>query len=63
MVIATLTAAHPPARFGALQFDQDCVSAFSEKPDGDGMMINAGYFALSPKVFDFLDGSLLVRST
>ena len=54
--IATLTAAHPPARFGALQFDQDRVSAFSEKPDGDGMMINAGYFVLSPKVFDFLDG-------
>lgn len=29
---------------------------FSEKPKGDGSMINGGYFVLSPKVIDYIDG-------
>jgi glucose-1-phosphate cytidylyltransferase len=53
---ATLTAAAPPGRFGALQMDGGQVTNFLEKPEGDGGMINAGYFVLSPHVLDRLSG-------
>ena len=55
-VQATLTAALPPARFGALDIDGKMVRAFREKPQGEGGMINAGFFVLSPSVLDLLDG-------
>ena len=56
-VLATLTAARPPGRFGALDLDSSGrVRNFKEKPSGDGGMINGGFFVLSPKVFDFIDG-------
>ena len=54
--IATVTAAHAPARFGAIEFNETKVMAFSEKPAGDGMMVNAGYFILDPAVFQYLEG-------
>lgn len=47
---ATLVAAFPPGRFGALDMDGDVVRSFTEKPKGDGSMINAGFFVLSPRV-------------
>lgn len=53
---ATITAVLPPGRYGALQLLGDAVSSFSEKPRGDGGEINGGYFVLSPKVFDFIEG-------
>lgn len=54
---ATLTAVYPPGRFGALDIDSDSlVSKFHEKPDGDGGMINGGFFVLSPDVLDLIDG-------
>lgn len=53
--LATLTAAYPPGRFGALDIDADHkVTTFKEKPRGDGGMINGGFFVLSPKVIDLL---------
>jgi glucose-1-phosphate cytidylyltransferase len=30
--------------------------SFMEKPKGDGAMINGGFFVLSPKVLDFIEG-------
>lgn len=54
--LATLTATYPPGRFGALEMDGDEVTAFTEKPQGDGAMINGGFFVLSPKVSDYLGG-------
>lgn len=54
--LATLTATYPPARFGALQMEDGRVSDFLEKPQGDGGMINGGYFVLSPKVIDYIEG-------
>ena len=48
--LATLTAAVPPGRFGALDIDDGRVAHFLEKPEGDGGSINAGFFVLSPKV-------------
>ena len=47
---ATLTAAVPPGRFGALDIRDGRVANFLEKPEGDGASINAGYFVLSPAV-------------
>jgi glucose-1-phosphate cytidylyltransferase len=53
---ATLTATYPPGRFGALHTELGKVTEFLEKPQGDGGMINGGYFVLSPKVFDYIGG-------
>ena len=32
------------------------VTRFQEKPNGDGSMINGGFFVLSPKVLSLIDG-------
>jgi glucose-1-phosphate cytidylyltransferase len=53
-VRATLTATYPPGRFGALDFDGHKVRSFKEKPQGDGGMINGGFFVLSPDVLNLL---------
>jgi glucose-1-phosphate cytidylyltransferase len=55
-VRATLTATYPPGRFGALDFDGHKVLSFKEKPQGDGGMINGGFFVLSPEVLNLIDG-------
>lgn len=54
--LATMTAVQPPGRFGSLDMQQDKVIRFEEKPDGDGAWINGGYFILSPKVLDYIEG-------
>lgn len=54
--LATLTAATPPGRFGALDIQNKQVLSFKEKPKGDGAMINGGFFVLSPKVLDYIKG-------
>ena len=53
---ATVTAVAPPGRFGPLARDGSRVSAFVEKPDGDGGSINGGFFVLSPKVLSRISG-------
>jgi glucose-1-phosphate cytidylyltransferase len=53
---ATLTATYPPGRFGALEIVNGQVRQFQEKPRGDGALINGGFFVLSPKVIDRIDG-------
>lgn len=53
---ATLTATHPPGRFGALDLEKGKVKSFKEKPKGDGGKINGGFFVLSPKVLSFIEG-------
>jgi glucose-1-phosphate cytidylyltransferase len=47
---ATVTAVPPAARFGRLDITDSQVTDFSEKPAGDGGVINGGFFVLSPKV-------------
>lgn len=54
--LATLTATIPPGRFGALNIDKGLVKTFHEKPEGDGGKINGGFFVLSPKVIDYIEG-------
>ena len=53
---ATITAVSPPGRFGALEFDEACVTDFHEKPAGDGGQINGGFFVADPSVLDLVDG-------
>jgi len=54
--LATLTATQPPGRFGALNLRGHQIVGFQEKPQGDGGWINGGFFVLSPKVIDYIDG-------
>lgn len=58
--LATLTATFPPGRFGALDIQGGRVASFKEKPKGDGAMINGGFFVLSPKVLDYIDGDATI---
>lgn len=53
---ATVTAVRPPGRYGALQMQDTRVTGFTEKPRGDGGLINGGFFVLSPEVIDRIDG-------
>lgn len=53
---ATLTSTYPPGRFGALEVSDNRVLNFKEKPQGDGAVINGGFFVLSPNVLDYLGG-------
>jgi glucose-1-phosphate cytidylyltransferase len=46
--LATVTAVQPPGRYGALQISGRSVHGFTEKPKGDGGLINGGFFVLSP---------------
>ena len=54
--LATLTATFPPGRFGALAIQDRQVRSFKEKPQGDGAMINGGFFVLRPAVIDLIAG-------
>ena len=55
--IATVTAVQPPGRYGALRLDGGAVvEGFVEKPDGDGGWINGGFFVLSPRCMEYIDG-------
>lgn len=53
--VCTLTAVHPPGRFGELGITSDStVSGFNEKPQAEGGYINGGYMACSRRLFDYL---------
>lgn len=53
---ATVTATQMPGRFGALSIEQSRVASFCEKPQGEGGWISGGFFVLSPKIFDYIEG-------
>lgn len=50
----TLTAVHPPGRFGELSLQQSGVCGFNEKPQAEGGFINGGFMVCSRDLFDFL---------
>lgn len=54
--IATVTGVQPPGRYGALDIEGDKVIGFTEKPAGDNGSINGGFFVLSPKVINYIEG-------
>ncbi|MCL4164971.1 UNVERIFIED_CONTAM: hypothetical protein GTU68_032516 [Idotea baltica] len=53
---ATVTAIQPPGRFGALAIDDNRVTRFLEKPQGDGQWINGGFFVCEPSVLSRIAG-------
>jgi glucose-1-phosphate cytidylyltransferase len=55
--LATVTAVRPPARFGSLTLQDDCVIAFHEKRKCDEGWINGAFFVLEPPVFDYIQGN------
>lgn len=55
--LATLTAVNVDQRFGVLDIsDENTITSFREKNQGDGSRINAGYMVLEPQIFDFIKG-------
>lgn len=52
--IATLTAVHPPARFGELKLRGNRIKNFNEKPQLTSGWINGGFFVFKKKIFKFL---------
>ena len=62
--IATLTAIHPPERFGVLNISEDYVTEFHEKHRGESSWINGGFFVFETQIFDYLldnDSTILER--
>jgi glucose-1-phosphate cytidylyltransferase len=53
---ATVTAVQPPGRYGAIEHLEHQVTGFVEKPRGDGGLINGGFFVLSPRVLELIEG-------
>ena len=62
--LATLTAIHPPERFGVLNLSEDYVTEFHEKHAGESSWINGGFFVFEPEIFDYLhdDSTVLERT-
>ena len=54
--IGTLTAFHPPVRFGELKINKDKVKLFQEKPQSKTSWINGGFFVFNYDIFDFIKG-------
>ena len=52
----TVTAVQPKGRFGVLSIDKEEVIDFTEKPAGDGMWINGGFYVMNRGVFDYIEG-------
>jgi glucose-1-phosphate cytidylyltransferase len=57
---ATVTAVRPAGRFGTLDIRGNGVTGFREKATSDSGYINGGFFVLSPKALDYVDGDATV---
>lgn len=54
--VATVTAARPPGRYGSISINEGEVTRFIEKPPGDDLRINGGFFILDRRIDDFIEG-------
>ena len=54
--LATVTAVHPPTRFGYLEVEGDLVVSFREKPPITDRWINGAFFVLEPETLDYVEG-------
>lgn len=52
--IGTVSAVHPPSRFGEMVFDGTKVLEFEEKPQMGGGYINGGFFVFNKELFSYL---------
>ena len=55
--LATVTAVHPQARFGTMEFDGELVTDFYEKPQTIEGWINGGFFVFESEIFDYPHGN------
>ena len=57
--LATLTSIQLPGRFGNIETNEKgMVTKFQEKPEGDGVWINGGFFVLEPGIFKYLENDM-----
>ena len=57
---ATVACVRPPARFGSIALSGDRITAFEEKPQTEGGLINGGFFVLDPSALDPIVGDATV---
>jgi len=55
-LLFTITAVHPPARFGVLEIDSGLVRHFGEKTQTGLGWINGGFFVLNREVANYIEG-------
>lgn len=55
--LVTMTVSYPPPRFGTITLNGDKVLKFSEKPNDEGGLINAGFFVLKKEALDYIQDS------
>lgn len=59
--IATISSYNVGQQFGVLDVNDDCcVTAFREKSNTDGGLINIGFMVLEPAIFDYIEGDATV---
>jgi glucose-1-phosphate cytidylyltransferase len=59
--VCTITAVHPPGRFGELSLGRDgAVSSFNEKPQTEGGLINGGFMVCNRDLFKYLPNDPLM---
>ena len=54
--LLTLTAVQPKGRFGVLTIVNNEVTDFTEKPPGDGMWVNGGFYVMNKAVLNYIQG-------
>ena len=52
--LATVTACHPPEKYGVLKLQNEKVAEFKEKPKKENEWVNGGFFVLEPNIFDHI---------
>jgi glucose-1-phosphate cytidylyltransferase len=60
--LATVTAVQQPGRYGAMRIEGGRVADFAEKPANSGL-INGGFFVLSPRVIERIEGDATAWET
>lgn len=62
--ILTVTAVHPPARFGEIILKNDLVKSFKEKPQVKNGWINGGFFVADHRLFKYIknDSDILEKN-
>lgn len=59
--IATISSYNVGQQFGVLDVNEEgCVTAFREKSNTDGELINIGFMVLEPAIFDYIEGDVTV---
>jgi glucose-1-phosphate cytidylyltransferase len=61
--LATVTAVHPPARFGELLINENFTTKFTEKPQTHEGWINGGFMVFEPQILNYLtdDSSIMEK--